>query len=85
MKEKKNNIPLSRPTSFNDIHIPDELKMTNGGDRFLLYDNGDTEDRMIILSSDDDLDRLSNSGHWHSDGTFKNLLVLETIVSCITS
>jgi hypothetical protein len=32
MKEKKNDIPLPRPTSFNDIHIPDELKMTNGGD-----------------------------------------------------
>ncbi|CAF4772830.1 unnamed protein product [Rotaria socialis] len=26
---------------------------------------------MIILSSDDDLDRLSNSEFWHADGTFK--------------
>ncbi|CAF5224352.1 unnamed protein product, partial [Rotaria magnacalcarata] len=26
---------------------------------------------MIILSSDDDLGRLSNSEFWHTDGTFK--------------
>ncbi|CAF1560547.1 unnamed protein product [Rotaria magnacalcarata] len=25
--EKKEDLPLSRPTSFNDIHIPDELKV----------------------------------------------------------
>jgi hypothetical protein len=38
-KRKKQDLPLPRPTSFNDILIPDELKVTNGGDRFLLYDN----------------------------------------------
>jgi hypothetical protein len=70
-KRKQKDLPLSRPTSFSDILIPDELKLTNGGDRFLLYDNEDPEHRMIILSSDDDLDRLSNSEHWHCDGTFK--------------
>ncbi|CAF2192971.1 unnamed protein product [Rotaria magnacalcarata] len=49
--EKKEDLPLSRPTSFNDIHIPDELKVANGGDRFVLYDNEDPDHRMIILSS----------------------------------
>lgn len=70
-KRKQNEIPLPRPTTFNDIQIPEELKITNSGDRFLLYDNGSVEHRMIILSSDADLDRLSNSEHWHSDGTYK--------------
>jgi len=70
-KRKKEYLPLPRPTSFNDILIPDELKVTNGGDRFLLYDNQDPDHRMIILSSDDNLDCLSNSENWHSDGTFK--------------
>ncbi len=77
-KRKKKDIPLPRPTSFNEILIPDELKVTNGGERFLLYDNEDPDHRMIILSSDDDLDRLSNSEHWHSDGTFKACLIMIT-------
>ena len=70
-KRKRNDLPLPTPKSFRDICIPDELKITNAGERFLLYDNGDVDHRMIILSSDDDLDRLSNSEHWHCDGTFK--------------
>jgi hypothetical protein len=68
---KKNDIPLPRPQTYAEIVIPDELQITNGGARFLLYDNQDPNRRLIILSSDDDLDRLSNSEHWHSDGTFK--------------
>ncbi|CAF4499777.1 unnamed protein product, partial [Rotaria sp. Silwood2] len=70
-KRKKKDIPLPRPTSLDEVHIPDELQITNCGDRFLLYDNQDANDRIIILSSDDDLDRLSNSDSWHCDGTFK--------------
>ncbi|CAF4679203.1 unnamed protein product, partial [Rotaria magnacalcarata] len=68
---RKKDIPLPRPKSFDDIMIPDGLKVTHGGGRFLLYDNGSSSERIIILSSDDDLDCLSNSEHWHSDGTFK--------------
>ncbi|CAF1128681.1 unnamed protein product [Rotaria sordida] len=65
------NIPLPRPNSFDDIYIPDELRVANSGSRFLLSDNENNSDRMIILSSDDDLDRLSNSDYSHTDGTFK--------------
>ncbi|CAF5225811.1 unnamed protein product, partial [Rotaria magnacalcarata] len=71
IERKPEDLPLLRPTSFNDILIPDELKVTNGGDRFVLYDNEDPNHTMIILSSDDDLDCLSNSENWHGDGTFK--------------
>ncbi|CAF2250032.1 unnamed protein product [Rotaria magnacalcarata] len=69
--EKKKEMPLPRPKSFDEIDIPAELRVTNGGNRFLLYDNESSTNRMIILSSDDDLDRLSNSEFWHADGTFK--------------
>ncbi|CAM4809046.1 unnamed protein product [Rotaria magnacalcarata] len=58
IERKPEDLPLLRPTSFNDILIPDELKVTNGGDRFVLYDNEDPNHTMIILSSDDDLDSL---------------------------
>ena len=80
-KRKKQLIPLPRPRTFDEILIPDELKIINGGKRFLLYDNGDSNNRILILSSDNDLDRLSNSDHWHSDGTFKVNLIYA--ISCI--
>ena len=70
-KRKRNDIPVSAPQSFEDITIPQELKFTNIGDQFLLYDNEKTDNRIIILSSSTDLNRLSNSPHWHADGTFK--------------
>ncbi|CAM4846255.1 unnamed protein product, partial [Rotaria magnacalcarata] len=70
-RRKKQDIPIPTPITFTDINIPDELRTTNNGDRFLLYDNGDSSRRIIILSPDEDLDRLSNSEHWHCDGTFK--------------
>ncbi|CAF4336433.1 unnamed protein product [Rotaria sp. Silwood2] len=72
-KRKKNNISLPNPTCFQDIVIPDQLKLTNSGDRFLLYDNEDNDSRIIILSSDDDLKRLSQCDHWHADGTFRHV------------
>ncbi|CAF0913032.1 unnamed protein product [Didymodactylos carnosus] len=70
-KRKKDDIPLPKLTSFEDISIPQQLTVTNGGDRFLLYDNEDSDDRTIILLSDDALNRLSNSEYWHAYGTFK--------------
>ena len=60
-KRKKNDIPLPTPSSFDDIAIPAEFTVTNSGARFLLYNNGDNSKRMLIFSSDDDLDRLANS------------------------
>ncbi|CAF1040470.1 unnamed protein product [Rotaria sordida] len=81
------NIPLPRPNSFDDIYIPDELRVANSGSRFLLSDNENNSDRMIILSSDDDLDRLSNSDYSHIDGTFKariiRIITLSDVFLCI--
>ena len=70
-KRKQQDKPLPTSTSFNDISIPDELRVTSDSERFLLYDNGCSDHRIIILSSDEDLDRLSNSENWRGDGTFK--------------
>ena len=70
-KRKKNDIPLPTPSSFESIVIPEQLKLTNTGDQFMLYDNEQNDNRIIIFSSMADLNRLSNSEHWHADGTFK--------------
>ena len=59
-KRKRNNAPLPSPESFQDIILPQHLMLTNSGNRFLLHDNEDNDARIIILSSDHDLNRLSN-------------------------
>ena len=70
-RHKANDIPLSSPTSFQDIIIPQELKLTNSGDRILIYDNENVNSRMIVFSSNSDFSCLSSSQLWHADGTFK--------------
>lgn len=47
-KGRRNHIPLPRPTSFGEIMIPDDLKVTNEGSRFLLYDKQSSDHRMMI-------------------------------------
>ena len=75
-KRKQQDKSLPTPTSFNDIFIPDELRVTNVSKRFLLYDNRHSDHKIIVLSSDEDLDRLSNSEHWQCHGTFKVPLMI---------
>ena len=75
-KRKQQDKPLPTFISFNDISISDELRVTNNNERFLLYDNGHSNHRIIILSSNEDLDRLSNSERWHCDSTFKVPLMI---------
>ena len=45
-KRKQQDKPLPIPTSLNDISIPDELRVTNDSERFLLYDNGHSDHRI---------------------------------------
>ena len=62
-KRKKNNILLQNPTCFQDIIISEQLKLTNTGDKSLLHDNENNDIRIIILSSESDLKRLSQCEH----------------------
>ena len=75
-KRKQHDKPLPASTSFSDISIIDGLRVTNNSERFLLYDNRHSDHKIIILSSDEDLYRLSNSEHWHCDGTFNVPLMI---------
>jgi hypothetical protein len=45
--------------------------ITNYCSRFLLFDTGDKENRMIAFASNIGLEILSQSTQWHVDGTFK--------------
>jgi hypothetical protein len=51
--------------------IPDQYKLTSGGERFLLIDESPVRrERLLIFASDRQLDLLFQSGTIYMDGTF---------------
>ena len=55
------------PSTGSDDRLPEELRKTDRGEDFLLYQ--DTE--MIIFTTTSNLSALKQSKHWFADGTFK--------------
>jgi hypothetical protein len=61
------------PASLDELVVTDEWMMTSGPNPrpFLLYDNGtDADERILIFTTDENLQLLANSSHWFMDGTF---------------
>ena len=55
------------PSTPSDNGLPEDLKTTDRGEGFLLY-----EDKyMIIFTTRSNLSALKQSKHWFADGTFK--------------
>ncbi|KII73272.1 hypothetical protein RF11_04823 [Thelohanellus kitauei] len=67
---QRRNTHYRIPTSTQDFIIPDEFKVTNRGIRFLLDDTQITGQRVIIFSTDDALNILSQTNSIFFDGTF---------------
>ena len=65
-------IPLTNPTSLQDLIIPDSYKTTIGGENFLLFDSGPGQNRILIFSTQRNLDQMVRCPHWYADGTFKS-------------
>ncbi|CAF4155912.1 unnamed protein product, partial [Rotaria sordida] len=66
---KDNDIP-KEPTSYAEIVIPVKFQLTSSNQQFLLYDNNDNDNRILIFASPDQLDLLNRCEVWHCDGTF---------------
>ncbi|CAI6369505.1 unnamed protein product [Macrosiphum euphorbiae] len=65
---------LANPQTSN-FEIPDQFRLTLDGDNFLLYDSGDSdiyEDRILLFSTERNLNLLKDSEHWFSDGKFSS-------------
>ncbi|CAF1112737.1 unnamed protein product, partial [Didymodactylos carnosus] len=64
--EQRNNLPPSNPATFDDLIIPPHLTLNSRSERFLLYDNHDSDRRIIIFSSDYQLGLLAvvSRGLW---------------------
>ncbi|RNA39341.1 hypothetical protein BpHYR1_032451 [Brachionus plicatilis] len=68
---KKNSIYTTDPELLIDLRIPQDLKFTASGHRFLLWDSHDDEQeeetRIIIFATDNSLQELSESLDWFAD------------------
>lgn len=59
-------------TKLSELVIPEEFTLTSKGKTFLLYDNGKaSSNRIIIFSTQQNLELLKRCDHWYADGTFK--------------
>ena len=57
----------TRATCLADVVVHNTK--TNSGDKFLIFDNM-KKNRILVFASPDGLKALSESKHWHADGTF---------------
>ena len=66
------NMPPT-PSHREDIpDLPPAYRTTTNGDPFLVYDSGvEDEERILIFTSQDAMQFLSDSEHWCVDGTFR--------------
>lgn len=64
------NNPLPVPPTRADITIPESYQLTLDGQKFLLHDAGG-DDRMLLFSTQSNLQLLQECEHWFADGTFK--------------
>lgn len=60
------------PSTTAELVIPADFKITFTAKQFLLHDDGpDSENRMLIFSTADNLQLLRENNEWFVDGTFK--------------
>ena len=63
---KEKGHPVS-PSSTSELILPEEFKLTCQGSLFLLYDSGQSIERMIIFATERNLTLLSRSTRWLGD------------------
>lgn len=73
MRHVKTSFPDEPETM--DFDIPINFQLTSDGKKFLLYDNHDRTNRILIFSTRDNLELMVNSHHWLADGTFSTVPV----------
>lgn len=63
---------LCIPHRRQDINLPESFEQTVNGQKFLQFDSGPNENRILIFSTAHHLDFLKASDLWLVDGTFKS-------------
>jgi len=74
----RNNVPPPNPVTVDSLVIPSEYTLTLSNLPFLLYDsknneNWDINNRILIFTTNENLNILNDSEIWFADGTFKSV------------
>ena len=75
--------PPPNPTSLTELEFPEKYTKTIDEHPFLLYDSGPSNDRILLFTTQRNLDLMAQSDHWFADGTFKSAPQLFTQVYTI--
>jgi len=67
----KENAPVN-PSNTKDLIVPERYKLTNKNETFMAYDSGSSESRILIFSTQYNLNMLQETNDWSGDGTFKS-------------
>jgi len=59
------------PIALSDLYVPRELQITKKGEKFLLHDNNDNSNRIVIFAAPVFLKFLCDEKRIFADGTFK--------------
>ena len=62
----------ANPASLFQLNIPPDYTVTHANQTFLLFDSNDGLDRIIIFSTQRNLQILASADKWYADGTFKS-------------
>jgi len=65
----------ANPRTLDELVIPAEYKTTIDGKPFLLYDSNDEKSgkpRILIYSTEENLNLMTNCNNWYADGTFSS-------------
>ena len=69
IRQKEQAAPPN-PKTLLELIIPDDYRSTFDGKPFLLFDSGPVENRILIFSTQKNLQLLQKCEHWFADGTF---------------
>ena len=78
----------SNPTDWENLVIPEHLKVTNSNKKFCILDkitNAESKERILGFASKTGLDLLQSSNEWLCDGTFKiaKSTLFEQVLLCM--
>lgn len=72
--------PIPDPVNLRQLEIPRHCTVTYNEEQFLLFDSGPGDERILLFSTQRNLNLLAQCPHWFADGTFKTTPLLFTQV-----
>ncbi|XP_059175689.1 uncharacterized protein LOC131955549 [Physella acuta] len=71
IKRTQNKNHPVEPHTLEDVAIPDDLRLTQSGALFLLKESSINNDKLLIFSTESNIQKLGEAMYWIMDGTFK--------------